>query len=375
MTPGRLSISSSEKVCGPTTRERPECDSPVREAVRPHKFPVAAVIAICLVLAFEIGYVHHYRYRFRDSTYSLAELKRNLMTSSAKPDDVAIFGNSRFYHVDPARLKEVFGKDARITNYAWARCGVETYEAMLQGLIAAHRPPKVLLVDGNPEFFGYREELLTISGDPANQSRYSQTAPFFSALRVELAQHLYGPAWQTIEDFLTPPSIFYGERVRKGVKRLLEDRRSPKPRQNFGPIVGEWQHQGWLQFAPERIADEQEFYEREKLYGPYKLYDNRHVQQSYERFLALAQKHDIVVIMLQVPVNRLVFDSYESTGVFDAYGKWLDGLEKQFPVFKAPPPRRQYWPGALGDAGHLNRAGIRQHMDYMVATLRKQLPS
>lgn len=359
MMRGRLSISSSDEMPRPQSRRRAAA------------WPWAALLAVVLVAAFEMGFVYQFRYRFWDSTYSLAEIKRRLLTSGAPADDVAILGNSRFYHVDPERLKEVFGPDARITNYAWAWCGMDIYEPMLRGMINAGRTPRIVIVDANAEMFGYRPELLSLAGDPSNQSRYNQTAPLLPGLRTELAQQLWGPAWHTFSSYLTPPSVVYGERVGKGLERLLKQRKLPKPRKDFTTYVEQWQQHGWFQFAAERVSDWDEYRHVETINGPYTLFDNPQARQAYERFLRLAQAHNVRVILLPVPHNTLQYEAYLRNGVYAAFDQWLNAMQEKYPVFSAPAPRWQDWPGMLGDAGHLNSAGIQRHMDLMVEMLKQ----
>lgn len=334
-------------------------------------WPRAAALAVALVVTFEAGFVYKFRYRFWDSTYSLAEIKRNLLTSDIPADDIAILGNSRFYHIDPHRLKAVFGDNLRITNYAWAWCGTEVYEPMLRAMIHSGRKPKVVIVDANPELFGYKEYLLSTAGDPSNQSRYRQTAPFWPGLRFQLVRGLWGPAWDTLSARITPPSVNYGERVANGVERAIKDQKLPKPRQDFGQMVEHWRQHGWLQFAPERVSEWAEYEHLETLNGPYIVNKNPHVLESYERFLALAQEHGVEVILLPIPHNELQYAAYERNGVFAAYDKWLNEMQAKYPVFRAPAPRWQTWPGMLADAGHLNKAGIQRHMELIVTMLNE----
>ncbi len=364
MTREPLSTSSSDVT---PIAHRPQMVDPA-QAGRPggpHAYgvPLACLLAIVLVLVFEIGFVYQFRYRFWDSTYSLAEIKRKLLVSDAPADDVAIFGNSRFYHLDPDNLKAVFGEDARITNYAWAWCGMEIYEPMLRGLIDSGRKPTLLIVDANAEMFGYDESLLTTAGDPSNQFRYRQTAPFWQGLRFQLAQEQWGPAWDTFSSKMVPPSVLYGERVPRELRRFLKDQKLPKPRQDFDRMVGHWQEHGWFQYAPERISEWAEYVHAESTNGPYKLMENGKYLAVYEKFLSLAQRHGVTVVMLPVPHNELQYDAYIENGVYAAYDAWLNEMQAKYPVFHAPAPRWQKWGGMLADAGHLNQAGIERHWE------------
>src|SRR5690606_16101436 len=93
---------------------------------RRYGFPLAAVMAVVALMMIEVGLVWKNRYFWWDANYILLEKKREMLTDGGAPDDVAIFGSSRFYHVRPQMVKSIIGEDKKVTNYSWGWCGVET---------------------------------------------------------------------------------------------------------------------------------------------------------------------------------------------------------------------------------------------------------
>src|SRR5688572_28683567 len=109
----------------PAPAESAMGQAPQRPASHLRSIPIAAVLALLLILLFEAGFIWQYRYHFWDANYILLEKKRQAMNAPLPPDDLAILGSSRFYHVQPEPLARLLGPGSRVTNYAWGHCGVE----------------------------------------------------------------------------------------------------------------------------------------------------------------------------------------------------------------------------------------------------------
>lgn len=334
------------------------------------KFPIAALAALALVIAFEAG-VWKYRYRLWDGHQVLSEKKRKVLLAAAEPDTIAIFGVSRFYHLRPDEIANTLGTDIQVTNYSWRWCGIEAYEAMLRGLIQARRVPKLILVDGIPEILGYKPYLVNARDNEIFQIGLAQTAPRLALLRTIVGLKEWKWFWNTITYTATPPSTLYRESVSSGLHRLIREGTLPPLPENYETVVETWEQKGWLVFAAGKRGTDKEYRQLEQLTGPYKLYDNLLTLRAYERFLRLAERHGTRVILLPVPSNPLIYDAYKREGVFDAYDQWLNTLEKKHTNFQAPAPRWLNWPEAMGDAGHVHEEGAERHMRLILEMLNE----
>lgn len=343
-------------------------NSPGKEIAMIRCFPVAAVAAVILVILFEVVFVWNNRYHFWDANYILLDQKKQAMTDKRPADDIAILGSSRFYHVDPEPISELFG-GAQVMNYAWGYCGVEAYEGMLRGFINAGRVPKVILVDGAPEVFAYRHDTLTISENPGLRVGFSVTVPPVAALRTEAGHKAWNTTWEILSQYMTPTSTLYRDQIKAEFSTLAKGHLPSLPPQ-YDRLVTTWRKQGWFYFVkPDQVVDPAEFEMLEKNTGPYVLRQNSDITYSYQRFVRLAREHGVQVVMLPVPNNEYAFEKFDREGVYRQYDQWLSKLEKKYDNFHAPGPRWFYWPGALGDALHVNAKGAARHMDLILKLL------
>lgn len=352
------SISNSEAAAMPQT----DADRMRR------RFPLAAIAAVLLIILFEVMFVWHNRYHFWDANYVLLDQKKQAMTGDRPPDDVVILGSSRFYHVNPEPISELF-HGAQVMNYAWGYCGVEAYEGMLRGLIDAGRVPSLILVDGAPEVFAYRPDTLTISQNPGLRVGFSVTVPPMAALRTEAGQKAWNTTWEIFTQYMTPPSTLYRDQIKTQFPTLLKGHLPPLPPQ-YDRLVTTWKKQGWFYFVkPNQVVDPAEFKMLEENTGPYVLRSNADIIYSYGRFIRLAKEHNVQVVILPVPNNEYAFEKFTDEGVYQQYDTWLNKLEAKYPNFHAPGPRWFYWPGALGDALHVNAKGAARHMQLILKQL------
>lgn len=337
--------------------------------------PLAAAGAVVLIGLFELGFVWSNRHRLWDANYTLLEKKRDALSAPTEADTIAVFGTSRLYHVDPKRLQAFLPPGSRVTNYSWSWCGIEAYEAMLRGLINAGRIPKILLVEAQPELFGYTYQRLSVTGPDYFAQRYAETAPFGAALRTTIGLKEWQQAWNLLTYNLSPPSLLYQDRVKPALAHLLRQGALPDRPANYDFLVTRWETDGCFNYVnpPDKVADPAEFAALETETGPWTLRQHPALQHALSRMLKLAQKHDIRIIMIPVPNNDLAYQKFEANGVFATYDKWLDSLQQKFPNFSAPGPRYCAWPGMLGDAGHLNAAGTERHMNLVTEILREKL--
>ena len=342
----------------------------MRRLMYPARWPLAAVIAIILIAAFEYGFIWKNRHRLWHTNYSLLDVKRTALRTGPA-DDADILGMSRFYHIDPAAVAKALGVK-RVSNYSWASCGMETYQVMLQALIDSGRKPRTLIVDGFPEMFSYRPELLSASGDEMNRLRYRETVALWPAIKTACSQRDYLAVHRLLEYNLMPPSMRYADRVKRGLKSLKGKKSLPDLPDDYPRMVEQWQASGWFVFPPPgRAASDQDFIDLERETHCATLKENRTAQETFERFLALAGQENISVIMLPVPNTDRAYAQNQANGVFAAHDAWLNSLETRFPHFSAPQPRHMQLPGMFGDATHVNAAGAQAHMDLLLPMLEK----
>lgn len=347
-------------------------DQQPQDPARKYGFPLAAVMAVVALLVIEGGLVWKNRHYWWDANYILLEKKRDMLTSGGAPDDVAIFGSSRFYHVRPQIVKSIIGEDKKVTNYSWGWCGVETYEAMLRGLIQNDRKPRVLILDGYPEIYGYPGHLMSITSHDVSRVGFLQTTPKMAALRTVAGLKEWKTLWGCLTHYATPPTAANRAGLIAAGKKWLAGEGLALPR-DYDLMVTSWEEQGWFLFTPpDRVAGTEEFLELEKHTGPYKEYDNGAIEHAYERVIRLAQKNDIRVILLPAPNNTYVYEKFTKHGVYLKYDRMLHKLEADYPNFTAPPPRWFAWPGTLGDSNHVNAAGAEKHLQVLTDLLREQ---
>lgn len=331
--------------------------------------PLAAAVACALVVAFEAG-VWKSRHFLWDANYILLETKRAAMAAPAPADDVAVLGSSRFYHVRPDAISAALG-GARVTNYAWGYCGVEAYEAILRGLIQAGRTPKTVLVDGVPEIFAYKRELLSATKSEGLRTGLAVTAPASAAITTALAAHEYATGWQFLARKLTPPSTLNRQALATATKNFLKTGKKPALPPGYDRLVETWQRQGWFYFTDSaQIGSPADFNANAHVTGPWELRKSPGATAAYERFIALAARHNVQVILAPVPNNELAFNAFDRLGVYHRYDAWLTDLERRYPNFRAPAPRWYCWPGLLGDALHVNAAGAEKHMAQITQMLQ-----
>ena len=337
------------------------------------RLPYAALLALALVGVFEFAFVWQNRYRLWNTDYSLVDAKRQKLQSGEPPDEVAIFGVSRFYHVDPQVVAEAMSVQ-RVSNYSWASCGMETYEVMLRALISPDRKPRVILVDSFPEIFSYRPELLKAMGDEMNQTRYLETVPMWAALQTAWRLGDGPMADKLLAYNLMPPSARYSSRVIRGLKSLKGTGALPDYPKEFDRKVGAFNRTGWFTYPSpaDRVATEEEFIHLEKVTGSGTLRDNPYARKVFEDFIGMAQMENIRVVMLPVPNSERAYRVNETEGIFAAHERWLDKLEAAYANFHAPKPRHIVMPGKLGDATHVNLAGAQEHMKLIGEILRAE---
>lgn len=333
--------------------------------------PWAALLALVVIVLFEYGFVWKNRHQIWDANYTLLEKKRRLLTGDTPPDSIAVLGTSRFYHLNPQAIAGLLPPGALVHNYAWGWAKLETYEAMLRGMVAAGRAPKAVVVDGLPELFAYNPDTLEGTGI----ERYAETTPFTSALSTALRVHDWPTAWQLVSYHLTPPSTRYGDRVVRALRHLRARHTLPPLPEDYDKLVTTWQKQGWFQFAPpQHVASMADFRDLQIATGPWVVRENEKYTRIYEHFVAYAASQGIRVIMLPVANNPLAYDVFQSVGILARYDRWLADLQHKYPNFSAARPHAFTWgQEVMGDAGHLNAAGVARHMPMALEQLREAL--
>ncbi len=343
-------------------------------SLRPHnspwlsgKIPLAAILAIVTIVCLESMLVRlrHYYY---DAYTIMLDDKRQLLKSA--PADVLIFGNSRGHHVDPEQVSQALPGQPEVKNVTWAWCGVEIYYAELKARIATGNIPATVIVDGFPEMFTYPETSLSVVNNPHFLSGYAQIAPPVAGVYTLLRQHLPAEAWEAFTIYATPPSARYRRFLLPNAKKFLKDGDWPYPPLHYDDIVRKIRQDGWfLCVPPEQVAPESVFLDLQKTLSPLVLRKNERIVKAYERFISLADEHNIKIIMVGMPANPVFHKVFSDNGAYGAYDEWLDKMQQRYDTFAAPAPRYYSEEGILGDPWHVNQKGAQIHMQILTETL------
>jgi hypothetical protein len=178
------------------------------------RMPAAAASAIALIVCFEWFFVYNNRSRFVDPYFLLIDKKRENLTNRNKVDEVAIFGDSRYWHVEPEIVRNALGGNVRVTNYTLGWSGIETFEAMLRGLLTSKKPPKLILINPAPEMSGYGTHRLTIAEQPDWNLSVAKSTTIYAALRTTVPQREWKSSWDIFTQSITPMSMAHRTTIR-----------------------------------------------------------------------------------------------------------------------------------------------------------------
>lgn len=319
--------------------------------------PIAALCAVLLVLCLEL-FIHANRARFEDAIEANLHAKRDIMCNGSVRDDVAIFGDSKFFSVRPDAVSTALGGHLQVTNYAWPFMGLEAYDAMLR-VYLRHKPaPKAILLNARPELVGMPERANAMAAEPTHRVRAYEAVPLAQLAAAVLADGNYYMIWDRLAYALQPPSAAHKEPVRQGLRSLVRGRGWPDPTEDYRRMTEDFQQSGAFLMHRKREVTEQEVRDLEKALGPYGVYHSAKLENSFERFLTRAQDAGTTVLMLGIPLPPPLHNRMEQVGAYAEYRKLTDRWKQQHPNFDVLEPLFRSYPlENFGDAGHVNLKG------------------
>jgi hypothetical protein len=326
-------------------------------------FPWAAAFAVAIIFSIEIICIQPRWASWTEPLNQVIHMKKQRLMSPGLVDKVAILGDSRMFHVEPARVMKALHLDGRADNYAWAWCGYEAYDAVLRGLISyKDSPPKAVIVSSHPEMPAYVPQWTTVGGNADMRERLFQAAPVLSQIETLVLLHEYANGWQQFERTLMPPSFVYAPSIRTWLKDRIHHRpydTLPVERQR---IVSKYEADGAFMYHASGEVKPAELQEFEKTAGPFKVHKNTLARNAFSQFLATAQAHNVQVIMIALPVPQPIFDIYSQRGILADYAAQVKQWEKKYPIFHPVGNVALRYPiEDFLDPGHVNEKGREKH--------------
>ena len=329
------------------------------------RVPQAALAAVLVCLAIEVAVVE-LRPRFAGALDYTLQAKLGAMTDSASVDDVVIFGDSRFFSIEPAAVERALGGNLRVTNYAWPFAGVEMVEFALDAYLQAKRPPRLILVGWMPEKLAVSADRLTAAADPLYQTRLFNSLPTFP-LAVSLARGGHGELfWGLVEHRLMPPSAHHRDRLADwalGNTATSEDDQR---------LIESWRQTGsFLLYhgetaPPDAVAS---YGRASGGFAPESAVPNA---VPFRRFLERASSKGIPVLLLNVPLPKSLHERFEEIGVIERYRRFIGEMGQSFDNFRVVEPLIEvYRDEYFADVGHLNDQGHRAYRQAYPARLEK----
>ena len=332
------------------------------------RFPAAVLIAVLAGLLIELAVVT-LRPGFAGALDYTVQAKLRLLADSSHGDDVVIFGDSRFFSIDPALVEQALGGDLTVTNYSWPFAGAEMIEFMLDAYLHSKPPPRLILVGWMPENLAVPADRLTAAADPLYQTRLFTALPAIP-LTLSLARARQGRLfWASVEHRLMPPSAHHRERLA-----------------------------AWALGEADPSPDEQRIHESYRRTGSFLLYDQETAPSdavaSYERavggfaplaavpntvpwrrFLEQASSKAVPVVLFNVPIPKSLHQRYEELGVIAEYRRLIVELTHSFENFQVVEPLTEIYPNDyFADVGHLNTKGDRAYLETYPTRLAKYAP-
>jgi len=326
-------------------------------------FPWAAALAVVIIFAVELAWVQPRWTSWTEPLNEVIHTKKQHLLSPEPVDSLAIFGDSRMFHIEPKRVLRALHMSGHADNFAWAWCGYEAYDAMLRGLIA-HKdaPPKVIIVSSHPEMPAYVPLWTTMGGNADMRERLFQAAPIFSQIDTLVRLHEYHNAWQQFERTLMPPSFVYAPSIRTYLKDKLHRRPYDTLPAERERIVSNYRESGAFMYHAGGEVKPQELIDFEKTAGPFKVHKNSLARLAFGQFLATAEAHQVEVIMVPLPVPAPIYDIYSTRGILSDYAAQVSKWKQQYSTFHPLGSVALRYPAEdFLDPGHVNEKGREKH--------------
>lgn len=312
-----------------------------------------AAVALCALLEMVIGSTQ----LFLNGVETVVDIKRGHL-DAGEPDDVVIFGDSRFFSIPAEAVNEALGGGLRVCNFSWPYMGVEADPLMLEGYLD-HRPaPKLLIVGFGPEFIGLEEARIRIDTWQVNRERAFTVIPTRTLVRFLVEQRQWHMLYMLLEHRLMPPSVHHRKVILSRLRTWLWDwGRDPLDPADRRYIEG-MRTQGWFLMATDEEASEEVAVHLETYLGRVDVHPNAHARAMAERFAQIAGERGIPVLVIEPPTPEAIHRLYEERGVLAERERLLRSWEARWPTFRVAPPYARHLPNEqFGEMAHTNAAG------------------
>jgi hypothetical protein len=331
---------------------------------------MAALMALLLILAGELA-IHALRDRVNWALFITVKDKAELL-AEPEPDDIAIIGDSRLFHVRPAAVQQALGEDRRVRNYAWPLFGIEGFDYFLHAYLHEKGRPRAFLLSFMPNHIAQKPDTLFLQPDPVVTNRAYILLPTATLLPDLVRDERWWIVGDYIKFMATPPSMKYRDRIREHLRTLWSAHRFHAFDDEDKRRVREFREEGAFtiykdfQFTPEIRKN---FLE---LYGPLTNRGNEAVVKRMEQFLAETRELGIPVILMNGPLSESWQEIYEREGVLASYDQMVGRWQSEFPNVIVLEPKFQVLPDKyFGDPGHVNSHGEALHREFYQDLLRK----
>lgn len=376
--PASSSTSSSERTATPLPvghlrRERGQIypqDPPLEDEGRFRRahLPLGAIVTLLIVLAVEAG-VHFNHHRMFDVSFLSTRWKRALLTDRSLHDDVVIFGDSRFFHIDPAVVAAALaeeGEQLTVTNLTWPYYGAEAFPWTLESYLHYRPEPRLILVNIMPNYIGFPVEHSRVSDAPAERDRLYSSLPARTLVPILIREGRRDLLRDYVAFSIMPPTLKYRWQLLRHVRgRFVEDyeliynarenlRRVPELRETGAFVLHS-------QVGPPEDGFREPYLE---LFGPMSPDVDPEVRRLLESFLERAAERGIPVLLMNAPLPQAAYELDEELSIKAAYEELVAEWQSQFPNLIVVEPLLDPLPHRyFGDFGHLNLDGDAVHRE------------
>jgi len=320
------------------------------------RWPRAAIFAIsvCLLIEFLVGWNAD---KFADPLQRTTYAKFSDMADPTVPNDIVVFGDSRAFSVRPALVSEAIGGGLTAKNYTWGFHGVEAYTVALRTLIAAGKPPKIIVATFPIEFTSRRPIISSVEEQDDYRERMYSLFPVPVIARTLIEWRRMKTFEGLIASFSAPPTARLQKTLTKILSSYLHGFGWPNDLEMLLHIPGEYEKHGAFLMLPK--------WRRAKNYldallagaGPIRKPDQG-ILALYEQFLREANDVGAKVILLDMPLPQPYVDVLEKGGAVDEWRRIQQEWARRLPNVSLAPMENLGWPEKFfTDHGHLNRAG------------------
>lgn len=280
--------------------------------------------------------------------------------------DVVVFGASRALSIDGKALEQSEdGEGYSVYNLALPHLGtsLEFYLALKKYLEHKVRP-KLILLSIPPEMFGVTDKDGIFEGDPRKEA--GRFRRFFDLSDLIFNVPFRGK-WSIVKEYTRNmiPSFNYGQFITRPYSFLsLETWRTKWTKEimirNRNILRHLDETNGQLVYHADRIVPEGELFQVMPTRETGRITaGNVESAENIERFVALANRHDIPVLFFFMPLVHERYEKMEEIGYIDSIMKRIRCFEDRYGRFHyVDIGPLSYTKDFFGDWSHLNRRGV-----------------